>query len=313
MVEKASTREVSGKTLVELGDDHPDLVVLGGDLNKSTFTNMFGAKFPDRFFDFGPAEQNIVSVAAGMAASGKIPVVSTFTVFATSRPYDQLRVGVSQTGLNVKVVSTHGGIITGEDGISAHGIEDIAIMSALAGFTVIVPSDAVETVEVIKAAVESDGPFYVRLSRPPTPVIHDGGCKFVTGKAETVREGADATIIACGIMVHAALEAAKGLAHEGIECRVLNMATLKPLDEEAVIQAARKTGAIVTAEEHYILGGLGSLVSQVVSRESPVPMQSVALLGYAESGTPEQLLAKYHLTSADVEEAVRKAVSRKTT
>ena len=173
MVDKASTREVSGKTLLELGEHHPNLVVLGGDLNKSTFTNLFGAKYPERFFDFGPAEQNIVSVAAGLAASGKIPVVSTFVVFATSRPYDQLRVSVSQPRLNVKVVATHGGIITGEDGMSAHGIEDIAIMCALPGFTVVVPADAVETAHVIRTVVETEGPFYVRLSRPATPVIHE--------------------------------------------------------------------------------------------------------------------------------------------
>ena len=311
MVETASTREVSGETLVKLGEPHPNLVVLGGDLNKSTFTNLFGAKYPDRFFDFGPAEQNIVSVAAGLAASGKIPVVSTFTVFATSRPYDQLRVGVSQPRLNVKVVATHGGIITGEDGVSAHGIEDIAIMCALPGFDVIVPADAVETVGVMKAIVEADGPCYVRLSRPPTPVVHENGYDFALGKAETIREGADVTIVACGIMVHAALEAAGELSGDGVECRVLNMSTLKPLDHAAVVRAARETGAIVTAEEHYILGGLGSLVSQAVMGEEPVPVESVALREYAESGTADQLLAKYHLTSKDVEASVRKALARK--
>ena len=311
MVDKASTREVSGKTLTELGESHPNLVVLGGDLNKSTFTNLFGAKYPDRFFDFGPAEQNIIGVAAGLASSGKIPVVSTFAVFATSRPYDQLRVGVSQPHLNVKLVATHGGIITGEDGVSAHSIEDVAIMCALPGFTVIVPADAVETAQVIKVAVETDGPFFIRLSRPATPVIHRNGSNFVLGKAETVRDGSDATIIACGIMVNAALEAAEGLAAGGTTCRVLNMATLKPLDEEAILRAARETGGIVTAEEHYILGGLGSMVSQVVSREIPVPIESVALRGYAESGSSEQLLAKYHLTPEDIAEAVRKVVERK--
>ena len=312
MAEKVSTREISGKTLVELGEEYPDLVVLGGDLNKSTFTNLFGAKYPNRFFDFGPAEQNMVSVAAGMAASGKIPVVSTFTVFATSRPHDQLRVGVSQPRLNVKLVATHGGIITGEDGMSAHGIEDIAIISALPAFTVIVPSDAVETIQATRTAIESEGPFYIRLSRPATHVIHDTGYKFVLGKAETVMEGGDATIIACGIMVHAALVAAQQLAGEGISCRVLNMATLVPLDGQSVVRAARETGALVTAEEHYVLGGLGSMVSQAVAREAPVPIESVALRGYAESGTAEQLLAKYHLTPDDVEIAVRKVLERKT-
>ena len=311
MVDSASTREAAGKTLLELGGEYPNLVVLGGDLNKSTYANLFGAKYPDRFFDFGPAEQNIVSVAAGMASSGKIPIVSTFVVFATSRPYDQLRVGVAQPRLNVKVVATHGGILTGEDGVSAHGIEDLAITSALPGFAVVVPADAVEAAQAVRAAVETAGPFYVRLSRPPTPVVHPNGCDFKLGKAETLQEGRDTTIIACGIMVNAAMEAARRLAEDGVACRVLNMATLKPLDEEAVVKAARDTGAVVTAEEHYILGGLSSLVSQVVSREVPVPTESVALMGYAESGAPDRLLAKYHITSKDVEAAVRKAISRK--
>ena len=308
---KASTREVAGRTLLELGKDHPNLVIIGGDLNKSTHANMFGAEYPERFFDFGPAEQNIVSVAAGMASSGKIPVVSTFAVFGSSRPYDQLRVGVAQSRLNVKVVVTHSGIITGEDGISAHSIEDIAIMCALPEFTVVVPADAVEAATAVRAAVETEGPFYVRLSRTPTPVIHQDGFKFVLGKAETVRKGGDATVIACGIMVHAAIEAAEKLSDSGISCRVLNMATLSPLDEDAIVKSARDTGAIVTAEEHYVSGGLGSKVSQVLSWELPTPVEPVALRGYAESGTPEQLLVKYHLTPDDVATAVRKVISRK--
>ena len=312
LAETASTREIAARTLVELGETRPDLVVLGGDLNKSTFTNLFGARYPERFFDFGPAEQNIVSVAAGLAASGKIPIVSTFTVFATSRPYDQLRVGVAQSGQNVKVVATHGGIITGEDGVSAHGIEDIALMSALPGFKVIVPADGPETVEAVRAAVDTEGPFYIRVSRPPTPVVHADGVDFAVGRAETLRDGADAAIIACGIMVHAALIAADALAADGIRGRVLNMATVSPLDEAAVVEAARDTGAVVTAEEHYINGGLGSLVSQTLSRELPTPVEPVALRGYAESGTAEQLLERYGLTSGDIERAVRRAVGRKT-
>ena len=312
MVARAETREAAGKTLVELGKDHPNLVVLGGDLNKSTHASKFGAAYPERFFDFGPAEQNIVGVAAGMASSGKIPVVSTFAVFGTSRPYDQLRVGVSQPCLNVKLVVTHSGIITGEDGVSAQSIEDLAIMCAPPAFTVVVPADAVETAQVIRAVVEADGPFYVRLSRSATPVVHSDGYRFVLGKAETMRDGDDVAIIACGIMVSAALEAAKSLSGRGISSRVLNMATLKPLDEAAIVRAARETGAIVTAEEHYIAGGLGSRVCRVLSSELPTPVEMVALHGYAESGTPDELLAKYHLTAEDVEAAARKAVARKT-
>ncbi len=311
MTETASTREVAGHTLVELGRDHPDLVVLGGDLNKSTFANLFGAAYPERFFDLGAAEQNIVSVAAGMAASGKVSVVSTFAVFSTARPYDQLRVGVSQSNLNVKVVATHAGVITGEDGASAHAIEDVAVMCALPNMRVVVPADAVETAQVVRVVVESQGPFYVRLSRPATPVIHDNGFTFTLGKAERVREGGDATVVACGIMVNTALEAAEALAREGVQCRVLNMATVKPLDEGALLSAASETGAVVTAEEHYVNGGLGSLVSQVLSTKAPVPVESVALRGYAESGTAEELVKKYHLSASDVEDAVRKAVRRK--
>ena len=311
MVQTASTREIAGQTFVELGDRYPDLVVLGGDLNKSTFANMFGAKYPERFFDFGPAEQNIISVAAGMAASGKIPVVSTFAVFATSRPHDQLRVGVSQSSLNVKVVSTHSGIVTGEDGVSAHSIEDIALMCALPGFTVVVPADAPEAVRAIEAAVDTDGPFYIRLSRPATPVVHGESSRFTLGRAEEMRAGTDATIIACGIMVSAALEAAEDLSSAGVSVRVLNMATVKPLDAAAVTAAARETGAIVTAEEHYVSGGLASAVSQVAAREEPVPIEVVALQGYAESGTADELMAKYHITPRDVSAAVRRVLGRK--
>ncbi len=311
MVATAETRVASGEYLVELGEEYPNVVVLGGDLNKSTHANKFGAAFPERFFDFGPAEQNIVGVAAGMAASGKVPFVSTFAVFGTSRPYDQLRVLVSQPRLNVKVMVTHAGIITGEDGASAQAIEDVAIMSALAGFTVIVPSDTVETVQVMRTAVQTDGPFYIRLSRAATAIIHDESFTFALGKAETVRDGDDATVIAYGIMVYAAMQAAEKLADSGISCRVLNMATVKPVDEGAVIKAAQETGALVTAEEHLVTGGLGSAVSQVLAQNLPTPVEMVGLRGYAESGKPDELLEKYHLTPNDVEAAVRKVIGRK--
>jgi transketolase len=307
----ASTREVVGKKLVELGKRHPNLVVLGGDLNKSTYANMFGKEFPDRFFDFGPAEQNIVNVAAGMASSGKVAVVSTFSVFGTGRPYDQLRVGVAQPNLNVKLFLTHSGIITGEDGVSAHSIEDVAIISALPTFKVIVPADGPEAEQVAAAAVETPGPFFVRLSRSATPVIHKPDFRFRLGVAEEMREGRDVAIIACGIMVDAALKAAAKLAEGGVECRVLNMATIKPLDEQAVLKAAQETGAIVTAEEHLLEGGLGSMVSSLLARKRPTPVETVALSGYAESGAPALLLEKYHLTPADIASAVQRAVSRK--
>lgn len=312
MVGMASTRQAYGKTLVELGREYKDIVVLGGDLNKSTVTNLFAQEFPDRFFDFGPAEQNIVSAAAGFASSGKIPFVSTFAVFGTGRPYDQLRVGVAQPHLNVKLVLTHAGILTGEDGMSAQSIEDMALMCALPGFTVVAPSDAVETDHAVRAAVEQEGPFYIRLYRPATPLVHaDDQCSFTLGKAELLREGTDVTIVACGSMVGSALEAASLLESENISTRVLNMHTLSPIDTGALEKAAIETGAVVTAEEHYIRGGLGSLVAQELSLSHPVPIEMVALRTYAESGKSELLLEKYGLTSVHVAQAVRQVLVRK--
>ena len=310
-IPKASTREVFGKTLVELGNENPDIVVLGGDLNISTFAHLFAAQFPDRFFDFGPAEQNIMGVAAGLASSGKTPFVSTFAVFGTCRPFDQIRVSIAQPHLNVKIVCTHAGLLTGEDGVSAQGIEDLSLMCSLPGFNVVAPSDAVETVKAIRTAVETPGPFYIRLYRPATPVVHQDGCDFKLGKAELMRSGRDATIIAVGVTVSAALQAADKLEQEGVSCRVLNMHTLRPADDEAILEASVDTGAIITVEEHYLHGGLGSIVAQSLGRNHPVPLEMVALDGYAESGTSDQLLEKYHLTSVDVEKAVKAALARK--
>ena len=311
MTATASTRQIAGQTLVELGHEYPDLVVVGGDLNKSTFANTFEAEFPDRFFDFGPAEQNMVGVAAGLAASGKIPVVSTFAVFGSARPFDQLRVGVAQPGLNVKLVLTHAGLMTGEDGSSAQSVEDLAIVSALPTFTVIVPADGPEAALAVRAAVSTPGPFYVRLSRPATPVVHKGPHEFTVGRAEVMREGKDASIIACGIMVHAALTAADLLAEEDISSRVVNMATVSPLDRGAVLAAARETGALVTAEEHLLQGGLGSAVASLLAGSAPTPVEMVGLTGYGESGDPQRLLEKYGLTPVHVVKAVKRAIARK--
>ncbi|MBI4282815.1 MAG: transketolase family protein [Chloroflexi bacterium] len=312
MTTTASTRETYGKTLLELGRENPDIVVLGGDLNRSTFVHLFAQEFPQRFFDLGPAEQNIMSIAAGLASSGKTAFASTFAVFGSSRPYDQIRIGISQPHLNVKIVVTHAGITVGDDGMSAQAIEDLALMCALPGFTVIVPADAPETANAVREAARTYGPFYIRLSRSATPVVHQNDYSFRVGKAELMREGRDATIVACGIMVKAALDAAESLAQEGIRCRVLNMATLQPADAEAIATAARETGALVTAEEHLRHGGLGSIVAQVMGEKRPVPLEMVALEGYAESGTPELLLEKYGLTPENVTAAVRRAVGRKT-
>ena len=307
----ASTREVYGKTLVALGREIPDIVALGGDLNKSTFAHLFGAEFPDRFFDFGPAEQNIMSVAAGLASSGKIPFVSTFAVFGTARPFDQLRVGIAQPHLNVKIVCTHAGILTGEDGVSAQSIEDLALACALPGFTVVVPADAVETALAVRAAATTPGPFYIRLGRPATPLVHEQDCDFTLGRAEEMLAGHDATIVAMGVMVSVALQAAASLSTAGLSVRVLNMHTLKPADEDAIVRAAAETGALVTAEEHYYHGGLGSIVAQVLGRAMPVPLETVALAGYGESGKPDQLMSKYRLSPEEIEQAVHRALERK--
>ena len=309
---EASTRETYGRTLVELGRQNKDIVVLDADLSSSTMTKFFSQEFPDRFLDCGLTEQNMVGIAAGLAASGKIVFVSTFAIFVSCRCFDQLRLYLSQPELNVKIVATHGGITVGEDGSSHHAIEDLALCCALPSFTVVVPADAIEAAEAIRVAASDYGPFYIRLSRPKTPIVYPESYHFTLGKAVTMRQGKDATVIAMGIMVAKALEAADSLARQGIDCRVINMHTLKPLDEAAVVKAASETGAIVVAEEHLAQGGLGSRVAQTTAREKPVPMEFVNLGDrYALSGKAEELLQRYGLTARDIEESVKLAVKRK--
>lgn len=306
-----SLREAYGKTLVELGGENPDIVVLDADLSRSTMTQLFAQKFPARFFDCGIAEQNMVGIAAGLAASGKVAFASTFAVFAAGRCFDQLRMSIAQPHFNVKIVATHGGISVGEDGTSHQSIEDLALFGSLPGFTVIVPADAVETAQAVRAAAANFGPFYIRLCRPKAPLVYEQGYQFNLGKAVTLRQGEDATIIAIGLMVKIALEAAESLKRGGIDCRVLSMSTLKPIDEAAIAKAA-ETGVIVTAEEHLEHGGLGSAVARVVARNKPVPMEFVAIKDtYAKSGKPEELFERYGLTAKDIEKAVRAAVKRK--
>jgi len=312
MAPSVSVREAYGKTLVELGRQNPDVVVLDADLSRSTMTHFFASEFPTRIFDCGIAEQNMVSIAAGLAASGKIPFASTFAVFIPGRCFDQVRMSVVQPRLNVKLVTTHSGITVGEDGTSHQAIEDLALACALPGLTVVVPADAIETARVIRMAAATEGPFYIRLCRPGLPLVHNEDYRFELGKATVMREGTRATIIAIGTMVATALEAAENLQQAGIDCRVLNMSTLKPVDEAAIVRAAGDTGAIVTAEEHLEHGGLGSTVARVLARQHPVPVEFVAIKDtYAESGPPAELLRKYGLTAADIERAVRTVVERK--
>lgn len=311
-MELESTREMYGRTLAVLGEELPNLVVLDADLSQSTMTHHFASRFPDRFFNCGVAEQNMIGMAAGLAASGKTVFASTFAVFATSRCFDQLRMSIAQPHSNVKVVATHGGVSVGEDGFSHHAIEDLCLACSLPGFTVIVPADAHETAQVIRLAATTHGPFYIRLSRPATPRIHSNGCQFILGKAATMHEGSDLTIIANGLMVARAIEAASALDRDGIHCRVLNMATLKPLDEEAVVAAARETGAIVTVEEHVLQGGLGSRVAQTIVQHQVVPMSFVSIKdAYTHSGKPDELLQEHGLTAAGIEKAVRSTLRKK--
>ena len=312
MPREASLREAYAKTLVELGKENPDIVVLDADLSRSTMTYLFAREFPERFFDCGIAEQNMASIAAGLAASGKMPFASTFAVFVPGRCFDQLRMSIAQPGLNVKLVVTHGGITVGEDGTSHHSIEDLSLICSLPGFTVIVPADAIETAQAVRVAAASYGPFYIRLCRPKIPLVYTDDYRFSLGKAVTMRQGRDATIIAIGIMVAAALEAADNLKQEDIDCCVLNMPTLKPIDEAAIIKAAADTGAIVTAEEHLEHGGLGSMVAQIVARHQPVPMEFVAIKDtYAKSGKPAELLQRFGLTAKDIEQAVQAVLKKR--
>ena len=312
MVEPVSVREAYGKALLELGMENQDIVALDADLSRSTMTRFFAREFPERFFECGIAEQNMIGIAAGMAAAGKIPFASTFAVFVPGRCFDQVRMSIAQPGLNVKLVTTHGGLSVGEDGTSHQSIEDLSLICSLPGFTVIVPADAIETTEAVKVAAATLGPFYIRLCRPKLPLVYGDDYRFNLGKAVMMKQGGDATIIAIGLMVKSALEAASELEREGIYCRVLNMSTLKPIDKAAIVQAAAETGAIVTAEEHLEHGGLGSLVAQVVAKNRPVPMEFIAIKdSYAKSGKPSELLERYGLTERDIERGVKSAIKRK--
>jgi len=305
------TREAYAEALMELGE-REDIVVLDADLAKSTRTEFFKKKFPERFFDFGVAEQNMFSVAGGLAASGKTVFASTFAVFAACKGYDQIRMCIAQPNLNVKIVASHGGITVGEDGFSHQAVEDLALFLTFPNFKVIVPADAFETYQAVKKAASIYGPFYIRLTRPKPPSVCPPNYEFELGKARRFREGAHATIIATGIMVHYSLLAADELAREGIECRVINMSTLKPIDEEEIIRASEDTGAIVTVEDHFERGGLGSTVSLILSKRRPTPLETVALGDkYAVSGKPDELLEIFGLSKGHIKEAVRRVIERK--
>jgi transketolase len=309
--EPQATREALGPTLIKLASEDRPIVVVDADLGKSTTSREFRDKYPDRFFSVGVAEANMIGISCGLAAAGWIPFCSSFGVFLPGRCFDQIRVSVAQTGLGVKMVASHGGISVGEDGISAQAIEDLALMCSLIGVNVVVPADIVEARQAIEAAARTPGPFYIRTGRPKIPVIYDEGYRFQLGRAHRLREGNDATIIAVGIMVKRALDAADQLAQAGIDCRVLNLATLRPLDEEAIVAAARDTGAVVTAEEHQVGTGVAALVAQVLASKRPVPMGAVGMRGYAESGKWDELMEKYGLTADVIAREVKSTLARK--
>jgi transketolase len=307
-----ATREAYGQALVELGRKNPNVVALDADLAKSTFSAKFQKEFPDRFFTCGIAEADMVGIAGGLALAGKLPFASSFAVFLCDKGYDQLRMCVAYPRVNAKFVGSHGGISIGEDGPSQMAVEDYALMSALAGFVVLSPSDEFCARALVHRMAEHDGPVYMRTGRPKTPIIYGPDDSFEIGKAKQHGEGRDLAIIACGLEVGHALNAQAQLEDEGIHARVLDMHTIKPVDEAAVAQAARECGAIVTAEEHLLDGGLGSQVARAAARTHPVPIEFVGIQNtYAESATPDQLMEKYGLTAPYIIKAAKAVLHRK--
>lgn len=305
----APTRNAFGEALRELGSENENIVVVDGDVGNSTRTEYFGKAFPDRFFNVGIAESNLVGVASGLAAAGKEALAASFACFLLCNAYDQIRMGIAFPQLNVKLVGSHSGISIGEDGPSQMGIEDVALATSLPGFTVLAPADEPSTRAATRAMFAINGPVYMRTGRSQAPVVYPNGVQFQPGRANQLRDGRDVTIIACGLMVAVALEAAHDLSQEGIEARVLDMHTVKPIDQEAIELAARQTGGIVTAEEHLLEGGLGAAVARVVAERRPAPMAFVGLRDtYAESGTAQELLEKYGLMPADVVRAVKRVM-----
>ena len=308
----SATREAWGKTLAELGRENPNIVVCDADLSKSTYTHLFAKEFPDRFFSCGIAEANMVAIGSGLASSGKLAFVASFSVFVLNKGFEQLRITAAYGGVPLKVVGTHSGISIGEDGPSQMSVEDLSLACGLPGFVVLSPADEVSMSALVRAGAAHDGPVFIRAGRAKVPVVYTNGQQFTIGKAVELLPGSDATVIAHGLMVAEAIRAAVELEAAGISVRVLDMHTIKPLDRDAIARAATETGAIVCAEEHLVDGGLGVRVAQVVSETHPCVMEYVGIQNtYAESGTPEEILRKYGLGASDVVAAVRRALARK--
>ena len=306
MADKQATRQAYGEVLVELGANNKDLVVMDADLSKSTMTVGFSKAFPERFFNMGIAEQNMYGVAAGLAASGKTVVASTFAMFATGRAFEIIRNSIGYPHLNVKICATHAGVTVGEDGASHQAIEDIALMRTIPGMTVLNPSDGVSARKAVEAAVAMEGPVYVRLGRAAVPIVYDEDMDFEIGKGILVKDGTDVTIVATGIMVNEAMQAAEKLEEEGISARIIDIHTIKPIDEEIIVKAAKETKGIVTAEEHSIIGGLGSAVAEVTAKNAPAKIRMIGIQDrFGQSGKPDQLMAEYNLTADDIVKACK--------
>ncbi|MBR7092834.1 MAG: transketolase family protein [Clostridia bacterium] len=309
---KKATREAYGEALVEVAQDYPDLVVLDADLAGATKTGTFKKAYPDRFFDCGIAEGNMMSLAAGIAAAGRHVFASSFAMFAAGRAYEQVRNEIGYTHMNVKIGATHAGITVGEDGATHQCLEDVALMRVIPGMTVICPADATETRKAVRAALEMDGPVYLRLGRYAVPVLFDDDYKFEIGKGVLMRDGTDVTLIGSGLTVSECLKAADLLAAEGISARVINMATIKPIDRDILIKAAEETGAIVTAEDHSVIGGLGGAVAEVIAETVPVPVLRVGIQDkFGKSGPAGELIKLYGLDGAGIAAKARQAVAMK--
>lgn len=309
MAEQIYQRDVYGQTLVKLGTTDKNIVVLDADLSSSTRTSLFAKQFPDRFFNLGVAEQNMMAVAAGLASCGKTVFASTFAVFASGRAWDQVRLAISYNNFNVKIVATHAGITVGPDGASHQALEDIALMRVLPNMNIVVPCDGPQTADAIIAAASNPGPFYIRLGRAKVPTIENKG-EFKLGRAQLIADGNDVAIVACGIMVSEALSAIKNLSQQGIKARLINMHSIRPLDNEIILKAARETKFIVVCEEHNIIGGLASAIDEIVSENLPVKVIRVGVRSrFGQSGESEELLKEYNLASSDIEKAVLSNIS----
>lgn len=309
MAEMFYQRDVYGQTLAELGRDNKNIVVLDADLSGSTRTCIFAKAFPERFFNFGVAEQNMMAASVGLGSCGKIVFASTFAIFATGRAWDQVRNGIAYNNFNIKIVATHAGISVGPDGASHQAVEDIALMRVIPNMQIIVPCDGPQTREAVIAAFKTPGPFYLRLGRPKVPTIENKG-EFKLGKAQVLNDGKDVTIIACGVMVEEAVKAVSGLKEKGISVRLVNMHTIRPLDQETILQAARETRGIIVCEEHTVVGGLASAVDEVVAENHPARVVRVGIKNrFGQSGDPSELMKEYSLASGDIVKAALSCVS----